>query len=77
MASEFQPLGRVLIVLGVIVTLFGVLFLMAPKIPWFGKLPGDLLIQRERLTFYFPLASCLLASLLFSFVFWFWSRFHP
>ena len=66
MTPEFQPLGRALIVLGVILTGFGLLLLVAPRIPWLGRLPGDILIQRERMTFYFPLASCLLASLLLS-----------
>ena len=77
MSPEFQPLGRALIVFGVIVTIFGVLLLLAPKIPWLGRLPGDVLIQRERLTLYFPLASCLLASVLLSVLLWLWGRFHP
>ena len=77
MSPEFQPLGRALVVLGIIVTVFGVLLLLAPKIPWLGRLPGDVLIQRERFTFYFPLASCLLASVLLSVLLWLWGRFHP
>ena len=77
MSPEFQPLGRALIVFGVIVTVFGVLLLLTPNIPWLGRLPGDLLIRRERFTFYFPLASCLLASILLSLLFWLWSRFRP
>ena len=77
MSPVFQPLGRALIVLGVIVTIFGVLLLLTPKIPWFGRLPGDVFVRRERFTFYFPLASCLLASILLSLLFWLWSRFHP
>ena len=77
MSPEFQPLGRALVVLGIIVTVFGVLLLLAPKIPWLGRLPGDVLIQRERFTFYFPLASCLLASVLLSVLLWLWTRFRP
>ena len=77
MSPEFQPLGRTLVILGIIVTVFGVLLLLAQKIPWLGRLPGDVLIHRERVTFYFPLASCLLASILLSLLFWLWSRFHP
>ena len=77
MSHEFQPLGRALVILGIIVTVFGVLLLLAPKIPWLGRLPGDLLIRRERVTVYFPLVSCLLASILLSLLLWLWSRFRP
>ena len=77
MISELQPLGRALIVLGLIVTVFGVLLCLTPNIPWLGRLPGDLFIRRDRFTFYFPLASCLLASMLLSLLFWLWSRFRP
>ena len=76
MTPEFQPLGRALTVLGVILTGFGLLLLVAPRIPWLGRLPGDILIQRERMTFYFPLASCLLASLLLSLLLWLGSQFR-
>ena len=72
--TEFQGLGRALIFFGVILASAGVLLLVAPKIPWIGRLPGDILIQRERFTFYFPLASCLLASLVVSLVFWLLGR---
>ena len=73
---DLQPLGRALILFGVILTGFGLVLLVAPKIPWVGRLPGDILIQRERFSFYFPLASCLLASLLLSLLLWLMSRFR-
>ena len=73
---DLQPLGRALILFGVILTGFGLVLLVAPKIPWVGRLPGDTLIQRERFSFYFPLASCLLASLLLSLLMWLVSRFR-
>lgn len=76
MTPELQPLGRALIFFGVILTGFGLLLLMAPKMPWLGRLPGDILIQRERFSFYFPLASCLLASLLLSVLLWVIGRFR-
>ena len=77
MMGDLQPLGRALIIFGVIITGFGVVLLLTPKLPWLGRLPGDILIQRERFSFYFPLASCLVASLLLSLLFWAWSRFRP
>ncbi len=59
-----MPLGKFLIVAGFLLVLTGVLVSLGPKIPWLGRLPGDILIQRERFTFSFPIATCLLLSLL-------------
>ena len=77
MTSDLQPLGRALIFFGVILTAFGLVLLLSPKVPWLGRLPGDILIQRERFSFYFPLASSLLASLLLSLLWWVAGRFRP
>ena len=76
MSPEFQPLGRALICIGVILTGFGLVLLLTPKIPWLGRLPGDFLIQREPFSFYFPLASCLVASLILSLLLWLVGRFR-
>jgi len=70
MNTDLQGLGRALIFFGVILAGFGVVLLVVPKVPWVGRLPGDILIQRPRFMFYFPLASCLLASVLFSVALW-------
>ena len=76
MTPDLQPLGRALIFFGVILTTFGLVLLLSPKVPWLGRLPGDILIQRERFSFYFPLASSLLASLLLSLLLWIVGRFR-
>lgn len=57
-------LGRFLILTGVILALVGVLLLAAPKIPWLGKLPGDFVWRRGNFTFYFPLGTSILLSIL-------------
>jgi len=44
------------------------------KIPYLGRLPGDILIQKNNFTFYFPLATSILISIILSLVFWLWSR---
>ena len=75
MSPELQPLGRALVFFGIIVTVFGIVLLVAPNIHWLGRLPGDLLIRRERFAFYFPLTSCLLASVLLSLLLWLADRF--
>ena len=77
MSPELQPLGRALVVFGIILTLCGVALLVAPNIHWLGRLPGDILIRRERFAFYFPLTSCLLASVLLSLLLWLAGRFRP
>ena len=77
MSPDLQPLGRALILIGVILTGFGLVLLLTPKVPWLGRLPGDILIQREHVSFYFPLTSCLIASLLLSLLLWLAGRFKP
>ena len=76
MGPDLPSLGRGLIVFGVILTAFGLVLLLAPKVPWLGRLPGDILIQRDRFSFYFPLASSLLASIILSLLFWLTGRFR-
>ncbi len=76
MSPDLQSLGRALIFFGIILAGFGLVLLLVPKIPWLGRLPGDIVIQRDHFSFYFPLASCLLASLLLSLFFWIIGRFH-
>ena len=54
--------SKLLIGLGLLLVVIGALFPIFSKIPFIGKLPGDILIRRENFTFYFPLATCLLMS---------------
>ena len=63
-----SDLGKMLIVFGVVVALVGVILLAAPKIPWLGKLPGDITYHGKGFTFYFPLATCILLSLVLSLI---------
>jgi len=55
-------LGRLLFWLGVSFAIVGLLLQLAPQIPWLGKLPGDIRIERPGFRFTFPLATCLLIS---------------
>lgn len=57
-------LGRLLIILGGLVLAAGVLLVLLGQIPFFGRLPGDIAIERERFSFFFPLASMLILSLI-------------
>ena len=63
-------LGKFLIISGLLIALFGVLFTFAGKIPWLGRLPGDIFIKRENFTFSFPLATSIILSVLLSLILW-------
>ena len=63
-------IGKLLIITGVIIAAVGGLFLLAGKLPWLGKLPGDIVIQRKNFTFYLPLATSILLSVIVTFLFW-------
>jgi hypothetical protein len=66
-----------LIVIGALIAGIGVVWLLAPWLPWLGKLPGDIAIQRGNFRFYFPLATCILLSLLLTAILWAVRRFFP
>ena len=67
-------MGRLLIVLGIVLIVIGVVVSFAPRIPWLGQLPGDIFIKGERFSFYFPLATCILLSLILSLVLYLFRR---
>ncbi|CAH2031248.1 DUF2905 domain-containing protein [Trichlorobacter ammonificans] len=66
--------GKSLIILGVLLVAAGVVLSLAPRVPWLGKLPGDILIKRENVTVYLPIATSLLLSLVLSLLFWFFRK---
>ncbi len=65
-----QQIGRFLIILGLVISVIGALLLLAGRLPWVGRLPGDIIIQKKNFTFYFPLATSILISLILTFIFW-------
>ena len=65
-----SDLGRLLIVAGVILVIVGAVFLLAPKLPWLGRLPGDISYQRGLFSFYLPLGTCILISIILTVIFW-------
>ena len=66
--------GRTLIYIGIVLVVIGLVFSAAGKIPWLGNLPGDIYIQRERFTFYFPLTTCILISVVITLVLYLFRR---
>jgi hypothetical protein len=67
-------LGKILIVSGCLMVLLGALLVFSGKISWLGRLPGDIFIKRENFSFYFPLTTCILISLLLSLFFYFFRK---
>jgi hypothetical protein len=66
-------LGRILIFFGIALIVLGAIFLLGPRVPFLGRLPGDILIRRDTTTLYIPLATCLVVSLVISIllnIFW-------
>jgi hypothetical protein len=74
MTEGMQHIGKLLIVLGVTIAAVGILLSLSGKIPWLGRLPGDIFIQRKNFTFYFPLATGIMISILLTFLFWLFGR---
>ena len=68
--TDHAGFGWALVVLGLGIAGVGVVWLLAPSIPWLGRLPGDIRIERDNFRFYFPLVTCLLVSLILSLVVW-------
>jgi hypothetical protein len=66
MAGDVSNLGRLLVVGGVLLVAVGVVVLLAGKVPFLGRLPGDIVYHKGGTTFYFPLVTCLLLSLVLS-----------
>jgi len=61
--------GKMLVIFGLVLVGLGLILLLGPKIPWLGKLPGDITIKKENFTFYFPLASSIVISVLLTILF--------
>jgi DUF2905 family protein len=57
-----NDLGRMLVMLGVLVVIAGVVLMVLPRLPWLGRLPGDIRIEREHFAVYVPLVTCLVIS---------------
>jgi len=64
-------LGRQFIIIGLVLLAAGLIISFAPKLPtWLGRLPGDINIKRDNVSFHFPLMTCLLLSALLSLIMW-------
>ena len=69
-----QIIGKYLIIAGLMLIVVGGLFLLSGKIEWLGRLPGDILVKREKAVFYFPITTCILASVILSIILYIFFR---
>ena len=67
-------MARTLIVAGLVLLALGLLLHVSPGVPWLGRLPGDIRIERPGVRVYVPIVSCLVVSALFSAGMWLFSR---
>ena len=69
-----NDLGRALIILGLLLLGIGLFLSYGGKLNFLGRLPGDIRVEKENFSFFFPLGTCLLISLLLSLLFWLFKR---
>lgn len=74
MVDGMQHIGRLLIVLGAVIAAIGLFIVFLGKSPWLGRLPGDIVLHKKNFTFYFPLATSILISLLLTLLFWIFGK---
>lgn len=66
--SGFDGLGRILIIVGIIIVVLGLLLAFGGRIPFLGKLPGDILIMKDGISFYFPIITLLLLTVVLTLI---------
>ncbi|KKM81602.1 hypothetical protein LCGC14_1328120 [marine sediment metagenome] len=62
--------GKLFIFIGLLLVVIGIVFIVGNKIPFIGKLPGDIAIERQNFNFYFPITTCIIISIILSLIFW-------
>jgi hypothetical protein len=67
-------LGKLLIIFGAVLVGVGLLLTLVGKIPWLGRLPGDIYYKSDHVTFYFPVVTCLIVSVALSLLFYLFRR---
>lgn len=72
--EPYQSLAKLLIITGALILAVGVIFLLFPKVPFFGKLPGDIIIQRKNFTFYFPIVSLIIVNVIIYLLFYLFKK---
>jgi len=69
-----NTMPKVLIIFGIIFIVAGIAFQFGPRIPWLGRLPGDIYIKRENFSLFFPLTTCIIISIVGSLIFYLFGK---
>ena len=64
-----MAIGKLLIIVGILLVVIGLAFVFADKIPFLGRLPGDIYIKREKFSFYFPITTSIIISIILTILF--------
>jgi hypothetical protein len=62
-------IGKLFVILGIVMIVIGLGFMFGDKIPYIGRLPGDISIKRENFSFYFPITTCIIISVILTILF--------
>lgn len=74
MNGDWSMFARTLVTVGVILVVLGLILVFLPKIPFLGRLPGDICIKKEGFVFYFPVTTSILISLILTLLFYIFRR---
>lgn len=72
--NDLSQFGKLFLIIGLVIAGAGLLMILGGKIPWAGKLPGDLFFKGEKFTFYFPLTTSILVSVILTLILWLINR---
>lgn len=72
--ENISGFGKIIFIAGVIIAVIGLIIMFFNKIPFIGKMPGDIVIKKENFTFYFPIVTSILLSIILSLIFYFVRR---
>ncbi len=67
-------IGKIIIFLGLLMVVIGFILMLGSKMPFIGKLPGDIAIERKNYSFYFPVTTCIIISIILSFILWLFNK---
>ena len=68
MNSNFSNLGKIILFIGIGIAVLGGIIFLFSKIPFAGKLPGDISIKKENFSFYFPISTSIIVSIILTII---------
>lgn len=69
-----QPVGKILIIAGLFIIIIGLIFLLGGRIPWIGRLPGDIVIEKKNYSIYIPITTSIILSIILTLILWIFSK---